>query len=124
MTALPRFGIAIAIGMSICSFVAPQSGPWRTVYADQAWYRDSPVSEGEWHGVLRPREVIGGPGARTALRYELVMNGDAIAVYAPTDAVDAFANKRVTVRGKRIASRSSDEAPELWPGAIAQRPPS
>ena len=109
----------MVIGVSDCSIAASQADPWRIVYADQAWYREQSVSEREWHGVLRPRKVTEGPNSRTALRYELDMNGDAVAVYAPTDAVDAFANKAVTIRGKQIELRDSEEDTELWPGAIA-----
>ena len=88
---------------------------------DEAWYRERPGAERERHGVLRLRKVTEGPNTRTALRYELVMNGAAIAVYAPTDAVDAFANKAVTIRGKQVDLRNSDGGMELWPGAITLR---
>lgn len=114
------FAIMMVIGASVCSTGAPESKEWRVVYADQAWYRERPEAEREWRGVLRPRKVIEGPMARSALRYDLVTNDDAIPVYAPTDAVDAFANEPVAIRGKQIDLSNADGELELWPGTITR----
>ena len=106
----------IAIGASVCSTGAPEpEDGWRIVYGNEAWYRERAEAEREWRGTLRPRKVIEGPNARTALRYELAMSDGSIPVYAPTDALDAFSNRRVIIRGKQVRV---DEGMELWPGAI------
>ena len=111
---LLALAMMIAIGASVCSTGAPENG-WRIVYANEAWYRERPEAEREWLGTLRPRTVIEGPNARTALRYDLVTADGAIPVYAPTDALEPFRNGRVVIRGKQIRL---DEGVELWPGAI------
>ena len=120
MSRLFTFAVVLGLGASVCSTGAPEANAWRIVSADQAWYRERPEAEREWRGVLRPRKLLEGPNARSALRYDLVMNDGAIPVYAPTDALDAFVNDPVVIRGKQIDLRDADGGLELWPGAIAR----
>jgi hypothetical protein len=110
MTRLLVLALLAITGASVCSTGAPENG-WRTVYANEEWYRERPEPEREWRGTLRPREVINGPMARTALRYTLETPGAALPVYAPTDALDPYANRPVAIRGKQVDG-------ELWPGAV------
>jgi hypothetical protein len=103
--------LVLILGASVCTTGAPE---WRTVYGNQAWYRERAEPEREWRGTLRPLRVIEGPNSRTALRYELATADQSIAVYAPNDALDRFANQKVEVRGKVVAM----DIPELWIGSI------
>jgi hypothetical protein len=115
MTRALALALFVITGASVCSTGAPEPNPaWQTVYADEDWYRERAEPERKLVGTLRPREVVYGPNARTALRYTLVMSDGALAVYAPTDALDRHVNKLVAIRGKEVRL---DET-ELWPGAI------
>jgi hypothetical protein len=113
-----RFAVfaLLFLGASVCSTGAPEE--WHSVYASEAWYQERPEPEREWHGTLRLRTVVEGPNARTALRYELATSDGATAVYAPTAALDRFANAEVTLRGKLV---QVDDAAELWVAAALTR---
>ena len=113
MRHLAASALVLLLGASACPAGAPE---WRSVYVSEAWYRERSEPEREWRGTLRPRQVIEGPNARTALRYELATDKENLAVYAPTDALDRFAGQAVAIRGKLVAM----DVPELWPGWISR----
>ena len=115
------FALILITGASVCSTGAPESPEWRIIYGDEAWYRERSEAEREWRGTLRPRAVIEGPNARTAVRFDLVTDEGALAVYAPTNALDDLVNESVVIRGKLVDLGEADRRVEIWPGAIAQK---
>lgn len=100
----------LLLGASVCTTGAPVP-----IYENEPWYRQSPEPEREWRGTLERRTVVEGPMARTALRYELATVEARIPVYAPTDALDRYAGKSITVRGKLVEVEGTKE---LWVGAV------
>jgi hypothetical protein len=114
------FALILITGASVCPTGAPDPREWRIVYGDEAWYRERNEAEHEWRGTLRPRAVIEGPNARTAVRFDLMTDDGAFAVYAPTNALDDLANESVIIRGKLVDLGEADRGVEIWSGAIAR----
>ena len=85
-------------------------------------YRERNEAEREWRGTLHPRALVEGPNARTAVRFDFVMQDGAFSVYAPTNALDDLANESVVIRGKLVDLGEADRRVEIWPGAIARIP--
>src|SRR5262245_37556120 len=90
------------------------------IFAGEEWYRSRTEPERAWNGTLRRREVIAGPNARTALRYSLVADGAAIAVYAPTDRLEPFIDGAVRIHGKLVDLSREGFGWELWPGSVVR----
>ena len=116
------FALVLILGASVCSTGAPDSEQWQIVYGGEAWYRERNEPEREWRGTLRHRAVIEGPNARTALRFDLVTDDGALAVYAPTNALDDLIEKPVVIRGKLVDPGETERRVELWPGAMRAAP--
>lgn len=103
-----------------CSPQASSSSDWTVIFEQEPWYRSRSELERAWTGTLRRRDVIAGPHARTALRYSVITDRDAIGVYAPTDRLESFVDGIVIIRGKLIDLSSEGFGTELWPGSIAR----
>lgn len=101
---------------------APGATPAMTeVFAGMDWYRARPEPEEEYRGTLRRREVVAGPAARTALRYNLVTETVPFAVYAPEhdQTLEPYVGHSVAVRAKLVNLTAEGFGIELWIGAIA-----
>lgn len=114
--------LILITGASVCPTGAPDPQKWRIVYGDEAWYRERTEAEREWRGILRPRAVVEGPNARTAVRFDFVTDHGAFGVYAPTNALDELVNESIVIRGKLVDLREADRRVEIWPGAIVRIP--
>jgi len=113
MTRIALIALLI-LGASVCTTGAPEA----IIYANETWYRESAEPEREWRGTLRPRAGGESPHGRTSLRYELATSDGTFPVYAPTSALDRYANAEVEVRAKLV---EMEGARELWIGVIRSR---
>lgn len=90
------------------------------IYAREDWYLDRAEPEKSWRGVLAPREIVQGPGARQALVYELIADEGSVAVYAANaqDQLEPFLGREVLIRGKLVDLREEGFGEELWIASI------
>ncbi len=120
-----------ALGLAIGSTLPARSDQERglagsmQIHAGADWYRARPEPEERRRGVLRARDVPVGPGARVALRYALVTNGESLAVYAPQPSQElaSLVGQPVLVYGKVVDMANEGFGKELWIGSIAASPP-
>jgi hypothetical protein len=115
--------IVVLVAFSGRTTSAPNERP-TILYADADWYRVRPETEQDWRGTLKRREVVAGPGARTALRYTLATASETLAVYDPSGArLERFVGREVVVRGKRVDLTAEGFGPELWAASIRRYKP-
>jgi len=110
--------VAVLVACSGSTTSAPDERP-TIIHAEAEWYRVRPEAERDWRGTLERREVVAGPGARTALRYTLYAVDERIPVYDPSGArLERFVGYDVVARGKRVDLTAEGFAPELWIASI------
>lgn len=90
------------------------------VYAGAHWYQARPEPEKEWRGVLRERDAVVGPGARSALRYTLITGDRQLPVYAANveRVLAPFVGRQVIAYGKQVDLSEEGFGEELWIGSI------
>lgn len=90
------------------------------IYAGEAWYRARSEPEVLWRGVLQPREVELGPGARQALLYQLITEEGDLAVYAANaqPRLEPLVGRQVSVVGKLVDLSDEGLGQELWIASI------
>lgn len=96
------------------------STPMTQIFANEKWYRDQPMKEQTWEGVVTRRVIGLGPADRMALTLALKTVEEEIPIYTAgaEETLQSFLNKRVRLIGKLVDLTNEGFGPEIWIGAI------
>lgn len=94
------------------------------IYGRADWYAARPEHEERWEGVLERREAPGGPAARSALTFALVVEGRPLDVYAANveETLAGFVGRPVVASGKLVDLSGEGYGEELWLASIRTAP--